>query len=47
MGRRRGHNPCGRICGFVYCIRCGLVYLRNTVTAKAIRAPCPADDEER
>lgn len=25
---------------WVYCTKCGLVYLHNEVTARAIKAPC-------
>lgn len=39
-----GHNPSGRIAGYAYCKKCGLVYLRNDVTTKAIAAPCPGDE---
>jgi len=27
-----------------YCRKCGLLYLKNDVTRKAIKAPCPSDD---
>jgi hypothetical protein len=41
----RGHNPLGRICHWLYCVKCGLLYLRNEVTQLAINASCPGDDE--
>lgn len=43
--KNRGHNPSGKVVGYLYCIKCGLMYLKNTVTQKAIRANCPGDDE--
>jgi hypothetical protein len=41
----RGHNPAGRVCHWRYCLKCGLVYLKNEVTRKAIKAECPGDIE--
>jgi hypothetical protein len=41
-----GHNPARKICHWPYCIKCGLVYLKNEVTKKAIRAPCPGDIDD-
>ena len=29
-----------------YCIRCGLMYLNNDVSRKAVRAACSSDFEE-
>lgn len=40
---KRGHKPDGRICGYPYCLKCGLVYLKNTATQKAVSKPCPGD----
>lgn len=30
---------------WLWCPRCGLVYLRNDVTAKAIKAGCPDEGD--
>lgn len=45
----RGHAPTKfaaktRI-PWLYCARCGLMYLKNAVSQKAVKAPCPADAE--
>jgi hypothetical protein len=45
MAKHQGHNPSGKCVGYVYCIKCGLMYLKNLVTQKAIRASCPGDEE--
>lgn len=50
MGKKRkqiktGHNPIGKVCHWVYCVKCGLVYLRNEATFKAIKAGCDGDRE--
>jgi hypothetical protein len=42
---RHGHSPSRRICSWWYCVKCGLVYLNNAATRKAVKAPCPGDDE--
>lgn len=34
------HALKGRICAWAYCVRCGLLDLRNDATRKAMRAPC-------
>lgn len=31
---------------WVYCRKCGLLYLKNEATARAIRQPCPGADED-
>lgn len=39
----------GSICKRVkykYCKQCGIVYLRNDVTRKAMKAPCPDKEDE-
>lgn len=44
---QRGHNPIRRkFLPWPYCWKCGLLYLKNAVTRKAIAAPCPGDDDE-
>lgn len=35
-----GHNYSGRIVGYSYCCKCGLILLGNAATARAARAPC-------
>jgi len=30
---------------WAYCVRCGLVYLKNAATAAAIRRLCAADED--
>jgi hypothetical protein len=43
---KRGHEPCKvKWMPWLYCCRCGLVYLRNEPTRAAIRQPCPAEDD--
>lgn len=44
---KRGHNPAGKLfrMPWPYCVKCGLIYLRNEATRKAINAPCQGDDE--
>ena len=39
-----GHRLAGRICGYKYCVRCGLIALNNQVTRKAMRR-CDADED--
>lgn len=46
MAKDVGHNPTGRVVGYAYCKKCGLMYLRNAATAAAIRAPCPGDKDD-
>ena len=43
----KGHSPSSHlVCGiWPYCLKCGLLYIRNDVTRRAIKAPCPGDDE--
>lgn len=42
----RGHNPSGKFrrLPWPYCVKCGLLYLRNEATRRAINAPCPGDE---
>jgi hypothetical protein len=39
----KGHSPTKRIVGYFFCAKCGLVYLKNEATRKAINAPCEGD----
>ena len=34
------HQATGKILHWVYCVKCGLVYLRNEATALAVKAGC-------
>jgi hypothetical protein len=43
----RPHNFSGRLCGFVFCQRCGLVRLGNQASNRAARAPCPVQKESK
>lgn len=36
----RPHNFSGKIVGYSYCVRCGLVHYRNRATEKAIAKGC-------
>lgn len=38
------HSFSDKICHWDYCVKCGLVALKNAATERAIRAPC--DDGE-
>lgn len=40
-----GHRPVGRILHWPYCVRCGLIYLKNARTRRLIRKPCDADND--
>lgn len=44
MGYGRAHNWAGRFAGFIHCWKCGLLRLKNAVSQRAIRAPCPGDE---
>ena len=46
QNKKKPHSPNGKIVGYCYCIRCGLVYLRNIATERAIKDPCPGFEEE-
>ena len=40
----KGHRPVKKKrLPWVYCIKCGLLYLNNAVTRAAIKAPCDGD----
>lgn len=39
------HSPTKFVVGYPYCAKCGLVYLKNEITRKAIKAPCTGDEE--
>jgi hypothetical protein len=43
----RGHNPKGKLSRlpWPYCLKCGLLYLHNEMTRRAVNAPCPGDDD--
>lgn len=41
----RGHVAPATFAGFYYCLRCGLVFLKNTVSRKAVSKPCPGKEE--
>lgn len=34
-----------RVVGFAYCKKCGLVWLSNEATRKAVKAACPSEEE--
>lgn len=36
-----GHDSSGKAAGRAYCVRCGLMYLRNEASQQAIRERCP------
>lgn len=38
------HNPKGKIVGKDYCVKCGLLYLRNEFTQWAIKMGCNNED---
>lgn len=38
------HKMTGRVCCWAFCVRCGLVALKNVATAAALRAACPGLD---
>ncbi len=42
----KGHQPSTHlICKiWPYCLKCGLLYIRNELTRRAIKAPCPGDE---
>lgn len=43
--QRKGHRPFKRRrMVWPYCIKCGLLYLNNDVTRRAIRGPCEGDN---
>lgn len=39
--------PISKHISFSYCARCGLINLKNKLTAKAMNAPCPGKDEDK
>lgn len=43
---KKTHSPTKFVVGYPYCAKCGLVYLKNEATRKAIRSSCPGDTEE-
>lgn len=46
MGAQRGHRWDKYKClPWPVCFKCGLVALKNDVTALAIKARCPGDDD--
>lgn len=42
---KHAHNWDGLFAGFVYCLKCGLLRLKNTVSRKAAARPCPGSEE--
>jgi hypothetical protein len=47
MAKNKDHNPSGRFVSWAYCIKCGLLYLRNQPTQKAIKSACPGASEDK
>lgn len=50
MGEDRRHRPFTRpekgLTWLTYCKCCGLIWLKNERTARAIRAPCPGREDD-
>lgn len=44
MAKKADHSWNGAFVGYVYCLKCGLIALKNISTAKAIRKACPGDE---
>jgi len=44
--QKKGHaTSARRVVGYAYCHKCGLLYLKNAATRKALAAPCKGDDD--
>lgn len=42
---KKGHRPIKpSVLPWSFCARCGLIYLKNEATQRAIRASCTADE---
>lgn len=46
MTKKVSHKPTGKVCSWFYCINCGLVYLKNEATLRAIKEGCKDDRSE-
>lgn len=47
MSKNTSHSPVKlRRVPYQICRKCGLIYLKNERTAKAIRKPCPGTPDE-
>ncbi len=49
MKKGRPHNwayPVSKRCPWNYCVRCGLIWLKNDASNKAAKKPCPDGDDE-
>ena len=40
------HNFKGRICGKAYCVQCGLIWLNNDATRKAVKQLCDVGEDD-